>query len=269
MSEDATTKPAKTISSHIREAEERRRERVRMANAADLAISEQHRRQQQPRKQAKERAEEAAIVAIESLGVHDTLEGFDSVRTARENIHKSVVNAFTAMARALDSEQMSSPQGIAQLANIGREALSQHTSTLNNLRTNLQRTRGEVEERLKTALAPPAHLSRVVEQARDAMRGMSVQDREALIANAKGEDSIILLYAVASAPAFLSGVSEGQRIRQRDVLIALKDPQLAKLEANLPKAFAAVDKIERGIDRLVNSVVDFEAAKALSDLRKA
>src|SRR5690606_21716987 len=127
----------------VREAQERRAERVRMSNAARNAIAAQERAAQAPRKSAKARAEEAAIVAIESLGVHDPLEGFDAVRSARESIHKSVVSTFQSMARALDSSYLDGPQGVMQVAKIGREAISKHADTLNSMRTSLRRTQVE------------------------------------------------------------------------------------------------------------------------------
>ncbi|MCJ0824978.1 hypothetical protein MQC88_03215 [Luteimonas sp. 50] len=256
----------------IQQAEERRAERVRMNNAAQHALEAQQKAAQEPRKRAKARAEEAAIVAIETLGVHDPLPDapeFNGLRTARENIHKSVVSTFEAMARTFDNELLSGPQGIAQVARIGNETLAQHTDTINGLRNSLHRTRGDVEERLRAAMTPPPHLAGMVEQARDVLRAMKTEDREALIARARGDEALIIDYAIGGAPAFLTGSQVGQQMQKRTTLLGLRDPKLLQLEPGLTKAFAVVDKLEAGIPKLMNSVVDFDAAQALSDLRKA
>lgn len=265
-----TSVPADYSSSEaMKLGEERRAERTRFRQEAARMVEEEKQKAAAPRLRAKARAEEAAIVAIESLGVHDPLVGFDSFRAARENIHKSVVATFQAMARTFDSEQLSGPQGIAEVAKIGRETLDKYLGQINDQRNSLHRIRGDVEERVKNAMTPPPHLARMVEQARDALRTMPEKERNDLIANARGEDSTVLMYAVGGAPAFLTGVAEGQRKQKRDTLIAVRDYELLALESNLPKAFAAADKMEAGITRLMNSVVDFNAAQALSDLRKA
>lgn len=256
----------------IQEAEERRRERVRLNNAAQDALVAQQRAAKAPRLRAKAAAERAATVAIESLGVHDPLPEspeFNSIRSARENIHKSVVAAFESMARIFDNEYIDGPQAISQVAAKGREALAQHAETINSLRNGLLRTRGDVEQRLASAMTPPPHLARMAEQARDALRGMPAKQRDEIIANAKGEESLVLLYAVGAAPAFLTGVHEGQRAQKRSTLLGLRDPKLLDLEPGLPKGFAAIDKLESGLAALVNSVADFRTAQAIEDLRKA
>jgi hypothetical protein len=256
----------------IREAEERRREKVRLNNAAQDALVAQQKAAKAPRLRAKAAAENAAMVAIESLGVHDPLPEspeFNSIRSARENIHKSVVAAFESMARIFDNEYLDGPQAISQVAAKGREALAQHTETINSLRNGLLRTRSDVEQRLASAMTPPGHLAHMVEQARDALRVMPAKQRDEIIANAKGEESLVLLYAVGAAPAFLTGVHESQRSMKRSTLLGLRDPKLLDLEPGLPKGLAAIDKLESGLSTLVNSVADFQTARAIDDLRKA
>ena len=256
----------------IAQAEERRKERVRFRNEAQLMMEEDKRRIAAPRLRAKARAEYAASVAIESLGVHDALPDspeFNHLRTSREGIHKSVVSTFEAMGRVFDSEHLDSTQGIAQVAKIGRETLGKYIGQIGDLRISVQRLQGEVEERLQKAMTPPAHLARLVEQARDALRSMSAKDRDTLIANARSEEGIILAYAVGAAPSFLSGVQAGQREEKRSMLLGLRDPKLLSLEPGVAKAYAALDKMEAGIAKLIGSVADFDAAQALSDLRKA
>lgn len=268
--EDGPVRPS--VSNQIAEAEERRRERVRFRNEANRMQVEQERRAKQPRLRAKARAEEAAIVAIESLGVHDPLPDvpeFNHIRSAREQIHKNVVSAFQSMARVFDNDYLDGPQGVTQVAKIGRETLDKYLGEINGLRTSVQRIRGDVEQRVANAMTPPSHLARMVEQARDALRGMPQKDRDELIARARGEEGEIIRYAIAAAPAFLSGVQEGMRMQQRMVLLGLRDPKLLTLEPGLPKALAALDKMEAGLSALINSVVDFESAKAISDLRSA
>lgn len=256
----------------VQEAESRRAERVRFRQEAGRMLEEEKRKAAAPRLRAKAAAEKAAMVAMESLGVHDALPEspeFNSIRTARENMHKSVVSAFESMARIFDNEYLDGPQAISQVATKGREALNQHGETINALRNGLMRTRGDVEQRLVTAMTPPAHIARMVEQARDALRGMPAKERNEIIANAKGDESLILLYAVGAAPAFLTGVHQGEQVQKRGVLLSLRDPKARELEAGLPAAFAAVDKLEAGLSALVNSVADFQTAQAIADLRKA
>jgi hypothetical protein len=235
-------------------------------------MQEQVRLAKQPRLRAKARAENAATVAIETLGVHDELPDvpeFNHLRIAREGIHKSAVSAFQSMSRVFDNEYLDGPQGIAQVVKIGRETLTKHTEQIDGLRNGLRRTHGDIEQRTQSAMTPPPHLARMVEQARDALRTMTVEQREALVAAARGDESIILLYAIGGAPAFLTGVQVGQQMQKRSHLLALRDPKLLTLEPGIAKAFAALDKMEAGLTKLIGSVADFDTAQALADLRKA
>lgn len=263
--------PGFNMQKTIEQAEERRRERVRFQNAAQDALVAQQKAAQAPRLRAKARAEQAAAGTVEALGYAELpdMPVFNQVTTARASMAKSVAATFAAMGRVFDNDELDGPKGIAQVATIGRETLAQHSQTIDGLRTALAREQREVEERVQRAMTPPPHLARMVEQARDALRVLPAGERDELISKAKGEESIILLYAIGAAPAFLTGVQKGDQMQKRGVLLALRDPPLLQLEPGLGAAREAVDKMEEGLHRLINSVANFEGAQALSDLRNS
>lgn len=247
------------------------RQQTQARNAARQALDDVQRERQAPRLRAQARALEASRVTVEALGVHDKLPDFpvfNSIVTSRASIAASVKATFDAIAQVYNSPHFEGARGVDEVARMGREALARFDTQIAAMRGRLSDSRENVNERVQKAMQPPTHLASMVASARDAMRMMKEEDRHRLVENARGNTAELLMYAIGGAPAFLCGVPEGKQMERRSELLAVRDPDLLTLEPAMPHAFAALDKMHEGITRLIGSVADFDAAKALAALRK-
>jgi DNA-binding PadR family transcriptional regulator len=252
------------------EGERRLREHTQLRNAARQALRDAEQERQQPRLKVKAKADRAAAVTTEALGVHDSLPDhhvFNTLTEARTKIAKEVQQTFAHISQALGSTQLDGTQAVTRVAELGREALGRHMTQVDSIRQQIHGISGSVDDRIRSAMQPPAHLAGMMQSARDALRAMPAEERSNLMARAKGDTAEVILYAVGGAPAFLSGVHEGKRMQVRMELIGVRDPDLLLLEPGMKQALAALDKMQAGITRLIGEVADFDAAKALTALR--
>ena len=246
------------------------RQQVQARTAARQALDEVARERQAPRLRAQAKAAQAAKVTPEALGVHDKLPDhhlFDQLSEARKKIAESVQATFAQMGQALASPQLEGTQAISQVAALARDSLAKHMTHIDEHRTRLSAISESIEDRKIKALQPPPHLASVVTSARDALRGMKDEDRQRLIANAKGDTAELLMFAIGGAPAFVSGVAEGKQMEKRTELLTIRDPEVLMLEPGMQQAFAALDKMQAAIARLLGDTVDHSAADALKALR--
>lgn len=251
-------------------SDDRLREHTMARNAARDALREVQQQQQAPRLRAQAKAQQAAQVTVEALGVHDKLPDFPAFNhfaLERNAVATAIKGTFESMARVFDSPQVDTAQSISQVAKLGRDKLEWASRQIAAMRGNLWEAQQDVERRTQAAMLPPGHLAGVVASARDALRSMNEDDRARLLSSARGDTATVLMYAVGGAPGFLSGVPEGKHVEMRRMLLGVRDPDLLTLEPAIPQAFAALKKMEDGISRLIGSVADFDAAKALAELR--
>lgn len=239
-------------------------------NAARQALDEVARERQAPRLRAQAKADQAAKVTPEALGVHDKLPDhhvFNQLSESRAKIAQSVQATFAQMSQALASPQLEATQAITQVAALSRDSLARHMTQIDEHRSRLSGINESIVDRKIKAMQPPPHLASMVASARDALREMKDEDRMRLIANAKGEGAELLLYAIGGAPAFVSGVAEGKQMEKRTELLTLRDAEVLMLEPGMRQALAALDKMQAAIARLLGDTVDNNAADALKALR--
>lgn len=119
---------------------------------------------------------------------------------------------------------------------------------------------------VKTTVKPPPGTEGIVPEVRAHLRSLNEAQRSRLLNTTKGDDALTLMHAVASAPAFLSGVVEGKRMEMRGTLIAVYRPELFELEGGVAEGLALLDKASARFNDLVNDHVDFESAAELRKL---
>jgi len=246
------------------------RERTQLRNAAREAMADAERERQAPRLRVKAKAEHAAKVTAEALGVHEKLPDhqlFNQLSEARAKIAQSVQATFGQISQALTNPTLDGTRSVMQVADLGRESLARHIAQVDAHRERLQAISESIEDRRQKAMQAPPHLAGMMPSARDALRAMSAEDRSNLISKAKGDAAEVIMYAVGGAPAFVSGVAEGKQLEMRMSLFGVRDPDLLVLEPGIRQAFAALDKMQAGITRLIGDVADFDTAKALAALR--
>lgn len=246
------------------------RQQAQARNAARQALDEVQRERQAPRLRAQARADQAAKVTPEALGVHDKLPDhhvFNQLSESRAKIAQSVQATFAQMSRALASPQLEGTQAITQVAALARDSLARHMTQIDEHRARLSGINESIVDRKIKAMQPPTHLASMVASARDALRGMKEEDRHRLMTNAKGDTAEVLMYAIGGAPAFLCGVPEGKQMETRTELLSIRDSEVLMLEPGMREAFAALDKMQAAIARLLGDTVDHSAADALKALR--
>ncbi len=252
------------------EGEHRLRDHTQLRNAAREALRDAEQERQHPRLRVKAKAERAAMATIEALGVYDKLPDhhvFNTLAESRTKIASEVQQTFAHISQALGSTHLDGAQAVTRVAELGREALGRHITQVNALRQKMQGISESVDDRIRSAMQPPAHLGGMMQSARDALRAMPAEERSKLVASAKGDTAEVILYAAGGAPAFLTGVHEGKQMELRTELMGVRDPDLLLLEPGMKQALAALDKMQAGIARLIGEVADFDAAKALAALR--
>ena len=140
------------------DGERRLREQTQLRNAARQALHDVDLERQQPRLHVKAKAEHAATVTVEALGVHDFLPDhhvFKSLTESRAKIANEVQQTFVHISQALGSTQLNGAQAVTRVAELGREALGRHMTQVDSLRQKMQGMSESVDDRIRAAMQPP------------------------------------------------------------------------------------------------------------------
>jgi hypothetical protein len=132
-------------------------------------------------------------------------------------------------------------------------------------REGLRQRQTAAAERVANALrAPNPDEAREI---RTLLRSLPENERYDVINRAQGtDDDLSFLFAIAGAPAALSGLSPGKVMEARNIVLGLKDPELLSLPDALARESALLDKCEEGFNRTIAELVDFDKADALRQL---
>lgn len=131
----------------------------------------------------------------------------------------------------------------------------------------VERRISEMDAEIHSLIQPPTNeLRALVPEVRGVLRGMPEKERDQLLSKTDSDDFDVLMYAVASAPAWMSGVVEGQKKEITTTILALRRPQLISLPPQYRKELELLKRCRVGFERSINQMVDFEAVEALRSL---
>ncbi|ACA12657.1 hypothetical protein [Xylella fastidiosa] len=135
------------------------------------------------------------------------------------------------------------------------------------LRQRVLERRDEVAHEIDVKLRPAtSHESTIAAEIRSYLRSLPDEQRFGAVADALKTDHAVPLYkAVASAPAFLSGLHPTRQAQLRQECLAIVAPDVG-LEAGLD---AEADRLKRttdGVTRIFNQRFDFGRADQLAKL---
>jgi len=200
-------------------------------------------------------------VIIERCQVH----GDDAGRSFRENTGQALREMHAAVSALERNPMKNAAQVKIEAAAMVRKRAEARNVLFDVNREGLRKRQADVAARVANALRPPNPAE--AQEIRAVLRSMSEKERYDLINRAEGtDDHLSFLFAIAGVPAALSGLSPGKVLEAKNTLLALKDPELLTLPAQLAKESTLLDKCERGFNDSVDELVDFDAADALRQL---
>lgn len=152
-------------------------------------------------------------------------------------------------------------------ADAGKQALEEQSTVLDADIAAMEKWASDMENEVRGLLQPPDPVTKdLAPEIRAYLRGLSDAQRDDLLSKKQSDDYPTLMYAVASAPAWMSGVAEGQKMGIKDTIIALRRPQLLSLPRQCAKEIALLKKCREGFADCINDMVDFDTATALKEL---
>lgn len=239
--------------------------RMRAAVRNEMHRAEQN--EQAQRRAQGERFEQAAQGAVETIGwlpesMAERAQFAPVVRGLDEAV--TVLRAgLYDLQRIAASKTITDGQRITALGERGKSAQGATLGKVKDAAAKVAALADDVERRRKVALTSPAAIAGQLGEVRAVLRGMDAAERAKVLKEARGDESNLLTYAVACAPAFVSGADAGQHYTAVSTVFGLRDPELLYLLDEVPKAQAVVQRALETVPRLLATLVDFDAADAM------
>lgn len=239
----------------------------RLHREADIrrVMQRAEQKEEAQRRARREGYDQASQGAAESLGLlqESQAERFPSVAQSLESAAATMRAGIGALTPIFDSPMLTEGQRILTLADKGKATEKAALAPLQACASNLDELAKDVERRKKDVLTPPQPIAAQVAEVRAVLRTMPADERAKLIHEARGDDWTLLTYAIASAPAFMSGANAGQHLNAVRLLYGLRDPALLHLVDELPAMQAHVQKAIEAVPQVFAGIVDYAAAEAL------
>lgn len=197
--------------------------------------------------------------------LHD--HGDDSGRKARTQMADALADVAKQIGVLRRNPTMNAAQVELAAADMVRQRIARLEDQVAGEREIVANRRAEVAAGIAAALrAPRPEWVAAATEIRTVLRDMSADEQELFLDSLKGDDALMVQYAVAGVHPALSRVSVGIHKAMRDALIERHDPELLNKPADLDARAAALDVVEDGIRRTAAELVDFEQADALRAL---
>lgn len=150
---------------------------------------------------------------------------------------------------------------------LARKAADNQLAVIDEAITMFDRRISEMDSEIESLMQPPTlALGALAPEIRSYLRGLSERERDDLLSRTSSNDYHALMYAVASAPAWMSGVAEGQKMTIKDTIIALRQPGLIGKPAQYKWERELLIRCRAGFEDSINEMVDFESVEALRSL---
>ena len=154
-----------------------------------------------------------------------------------------------------------------QGADHAEKILKANVDKIDEVAQSLQRQLGVIEREAESLMLPEdPHARSLLPEARARLLSMPAAQRDKLLQDQKHANYPLLMYAVASAPAWMSGADEGQRITVRNTILGLRRPALLTRPAEYQRELEYLAKAREGFIRTFNELVDFQGAAAMRSL---
>ena len=150
---------------------------------------------------------------------------------------------------------------------LARKAAETQLAVIDEAITMFDRRIREMDAEMLSLMQPPTNELRVLApEIRSYLRGLPERERDDLLSRTSSDDYHALMYAVASAPAWMSGVAEGQKMGIRETILALRKPELLAKPKQYRRERELLTKCRAGFNDSINEMVDFESVEALRSL---
>jgi hypothetical protein len=154
-----------------------------------------------------------------------------------------------------------------QAAEHAEKILNSNLEKIDEVSQSLQRQLGHMQREAESLMVPEdPHTRSLLPEARATLLSMPAAQRDKLLQDRQHADYPLLMHAVASAPAWMSGADEGQRITVRNTILGLRRPALLSRPAEYQRELEYLAKAREGFIRTFNELVDFKSAAAMRGL---
>jgi len=148
-----------------------------------------------------------------------------------------------------------------------RQSGDTQSAEIESIKGRIETRISEMEKEIAQLLQPPTDAFRALApEIRSYLRGLSEDRRDDLLSQTGSDDYHALMYAVASAPAWMSGVAQGQKIGIVNTILGLRRPQLLSLPSQYRAELARLEKCVTGYGECLREMVDHEGAEAIKAL---
>ena len=148
-----------------------------------------------------------------------------------------------------------------------RKAADNQLAVIDETITMFDRRIREMDAEIHALMQPPTNeLRALAPEIRSYLRGLPERERDDLLSRTSSDDYHALMYAVASAPAWMSGVAEGQKMGIKETILGLRKPELLAKPKQYRRERELLTKCRAGFNDSINEMVDFESVEALRSL---
>lgn len=211
----------------------------------------------------------SAGFVMEAFGIYDRPE--DEELGYLQSAHASVVQSWKDIHNSMDrigrNYAVTPGERLKMIADVAKKRMESALTVADVSLERGARQQMNVAARIDTLVRPPTpHQADICKEIRGHLLSRPEAERYDLLATARGDDAVLLWHAVASAPAFLSGVVEGKRRDCRVNLIGLREPKLLMQEGGLDHGVTTLKRAAERLTVLVTDHIDFDTAAELRAL---
>lgn len=208
---------------------------------------------------------------MENFSAHGQKPG-DSLLASCYDIRTGAVqhcmDLVNSVRRIYANPTLNSVQQDIEVGKLLTPRVTERVNGFNALRQRVLERRGEVAHEIDGKLRPATSYEASIDsEIRAYLRSLPDEQRFATIADALKNDHAIPLYkAIASAPAFLSGLHPARQAQLRQECLGLVAPEYVGLEAGLDAEAATLQRATEAVTRIFNQRFDFGRAEQLTKL---
>lgn len=148
------------------------------------------------------------------------------------------------------------------------EAGERHLRKIDEAIALVERRISEAKDEVESLMHPAdKRTDDLMPEVRAVLRSMTEEQRTDVLTNMESDDFRAAMYAVASAPAFMSGVHPAKRQELRSLVLGIRRPVLLTLPAQFAKERELLEQCRKGFKWCVDDVANVDAVNAIKSLR--
>ena len=186
----------------------------------------------------------------------------------RVNAVQQCMDLVNSTRRVYANPTLNSVQQDIEVGKLLKPRVTERVNGFNALHQRVMERRGEVTREIDSKLRPTTSYEASIDsEIRAYLRSLPDEQRFAAIADALKSDHAVPLYkAIASAPAFLSGLHPARQLQLRQECLGLVAPEYAGLEAGLEAEAARLKHAAQSVERIFGERFDFGRVDELTKL---